>query len=119
MTDGTGGLGIGARLKRKEDARHLRGRGAFVGDFHVPGVRELAFLRSPLAHARLGDIHIPDGADGLVFTAADFADLKAPRVVIDVPGFKPSDHPPIATGKVRRRRNSPSAAPNSARRCAG
>ena len=30
--------GIGARLKRKEDARLLRGRGRFVGDIHMTGL---------------------------------------------------------------------------------
>ena len=45
--------GIGARVKRKEDFRLLRGRGRYVGDISMPGLREVAFVRSPLAHARI------------------------------------------------------------------
>ena len=44
--------GIGARLLRKEDDRFLRGRGQYVGDIKLPGMQEVAFLRSPLAHAQ-------------------------------------------------------------------
>ena len=47
------GEGIGARLLRKEDDRFLRGRGQYVGDIRLPGMQEVAFLRSPLAHARI------------------------------------------------------------------
>ncbi len=41
-----GKFGIGARLLRKEDARHLRGRGCFVADVALPGILEVAFVRS-------------------------------------------------------------------------
>ncbi len=40
------GQGVGARVPRKEDARHLHGRGTFVPDLILPGQREVAFLRS-------------------------------------------------------------------------
>jgi len=43
--------GIGARLLRKEDDRYIRGPGQFVGDIKVPGMQEVAFLRSPIALA--------------------------------------------------------------------
>ena len=46
-------MGVGASLRRKEDARFLHGRGRFVGDITRPGMLEVAFLRSPVAHARL------------------------------------------------------------------
>jgi len=42
--------GIGASVARKEDERFLRGRGQYVGDFRIPGTREVAFVRSPVAH---------------------------------------------------------------------
>ena len=32
--------GIGARIQRKEDARHLHGRGSFVSDMLLPGQSE-------------------------------------------------------------------------------
>lgn len=45
--------GIGVRVPRKEDARHLHGRDRFVSDMILPGQSEVAFLRSPIAHGRL------------------------------------------------------------------
>ena len=63
---GSGGKGVGARLERKEDERFMRGRGQFVGDMRMEGMREVAFLRSPLAHARLGAITKPVGGEGEV-----------------------------------------------------
>ena len=53
MTAGQAALGVGASLRRKEDARFLHGLGRFVGDITRPGMLEVAFLRSPVAHARL------------------------------------------------------------------
>ena len=57
-----GGQGIGARVPRKEDARHLHGRGSFVSDMVLPGQSEVAFLRSPVAHARITGFVQPAGA---------------------------------------------------------
>src|SRR5260221_13772778 len=94
-------LGVGARLPRKEDARHLRGRGQFVADLRFPHTREVAFVRSPIAHGRIRSITIPPEAKGKVFTAADFPDLKPIRAVPDIAGFKPSVQPALATDKVR------------------
>ena len=68
---GVAGKSIGARLLRKEDARHLQGRGNFVGDIGMPGMLEAAFLRSPLAHARIRGIGFAPELAGSIFTAAD------------------------------------------------
>jgi aerobic carbon-monoxide dehydrogenase large subunit len=40
-------------VKRKEDARFLRGQGTFTDDIQLPGMLHGAVLRSPLAHARI------------------------------------------------------------------
>ena len=40
-------------LRRKEDARFIRGQGTFVDDIQLPGMLHGAILRSPLAHARI------------------------------------------------------------------
>jgi aerobic carbon-monoxide dehydrogenase large subunit len=93
--------GVGARVARKEDDRHLRGRGQFVGDMTMPGMREVAFLRSPVAHARITKIEIPEELRGKVFIAADLVGVKPIRAVSGLPGFKPSEQPVLATGKVR------------------
>ncbi len=45
--------GIGARVRRKEDFRLLQGHGRYVGDIAMPGIMEVAFVRSPAAHARI------------------------------------------------------------------
>jgi aerobic carbon-monoxide dehydrogenase large subunit len=45
-------IGYG-RLKRKEDARFIRGQGTYVDDVQLPGMLHGAVLRSPLAHARI------------------------------------------------------------------
>jgi carbon-monoxide dehydrogenase large subunit len=43
-------------MKRKEDARFVRGRGQYVDDVVLPGMLHGAVLRSPLAHARIVSI---------------------------------------------------------------
>src|SRR5260370_42714340 len=44
---------IGESIKRKEDARFLRGRGNYLDDITLPGMLHMAILRSPHAHARI------------------------------------------------------------------
>ena len=44
---------IGARVKRKEDAALLTGRGTYVDNMSLPGMVWLAIVRSPYAHARI------------------------------------------------------------------
>ncbi len=51
--------GVGARLLRKEDDRFMRGRGQFVADIRLAGMQDVAFVRSPLAHARIRGIIDP------------------------------------------------------------
>ena len=43
---------IGERRLRTEDARLLTGRGRYLADHDVPGLCHVAFVRSPVAHAR-------------------------------------------------------------------
>jgi aerobic carbon-monoxide dehydrogenase large subunit len=93
--------GVGARLTRKEDDRFMRGRGQYVADIRLPGLQDVAFVRSPLAHARIQAIHIPDRYRDVVFTAADLTNVKPIRAVSGLPGFKISEQPVLATGKVR------------------
>jgi carbon-monoxide dehydrogenase large subunit len=95
------GQGIGARLLRKEDDRYMRGRGQYVGDIRLPGMQEVAFLRSPLAHARIRGIRIPPAIRNSVFIAEDLAGVSAIRADTTLPGFKSSLQPVLATGKVR------------------
>ena len=101
MAHETSGTGIGARLRRKEDARFLAGKGNYVSDIAMPGLMDVAFLRSPVAHGRIRAIRVPQGAEGSVFRAEDLAGVKPMQANSGIPGFKPSDYPPLATGKVR------------------
>jgi carbon-monoxide dehydrogenase large subunit len=95
------GKGVGSRLVRKEDDRYLRGRGQFVADIRLPGIKEVAFARSPVAHARIRGIRVPEEHRGAVFTAEDLAQVKPISAVSGLPGFKVSDQPALAAGKVR------------------
>jgi carbon-monoxide dehydrogenase large subunit len=93
--------GVGASLPRKEDDRLMRGRGQFVGDIRLPGMQDIAFVRSPLAHAIIRGITIPAQYRTCVFTADDLSGVQPIRAVSGLPGFKVSVQPPLATGKVR------------------
>ena len=100
-TDAAGAQGVGARLSRKEDDRFLRGRGQYVADIRIAGLQDVAFVRSPLAHARIKAIHVPEPYRDVVFTAADLVGVNPIRAVSGLPGFKISEQPVLATGKVR------------------
>jgi carbon-monoxide dehydrogenase large subunit len=93
--------GIGQRVRRKEDARHLHGRGSFVSDMMLPAQSEVAFLRSPVAHGRIRRIAKPAGFESAVFTQADLAGMKPIVAPATVPGYKLSEWPALAQGKVR------------------
>jgi aerobic carbon-monoxide dehydrogenase large subunit len=45
-------MGYGS-MKRKEDARFIRGKGRYLDDIKLPGMLHAAILRSPYAHARI------------------------------------------------------------------
>ena len=98
--------GVGASLLRREDERHLHGRGEFVSDIKLPGTMEVAFLRSLHAHARIKSITVPPEAAGRVFAAADLPQVAPIRVVTQAAG-----------AKSRPSRVSPATL--SSKRCAG
>jgi carbon-monoxide dehydrogenase large subunit len=93
--------GIGARVPRKEDARLLHGRGRYVSDIILPGQSEVAFLRSPAAHATLRGITKPQGLSSAVFTSADLTGVQPIAAPCTVPSYKVSLQYPLARGKVR------------------
>ena len=92
--------GVGARLLRKEDSRHLAGRGQFVSDLKLPFTHDVAFVRSPHAHARITGITVPPELKDSVFCAADLA-LPAMVAVPLVSGFNVAGYPVMAADKVR------------------
>jgi carbon-monoxide dehydrogenase large subunit len=93
--------GVGARLPRKEDERLLRGRGEFVADIRLLGMLEAAFVRSPMAHARLAAIRKPAGEEHRVFTMADLAGVQPIVADSGLAGFRSAPQYPLARDKVR------------------
>jgi carbon-monoxide dehydrogenase large subunit len=95
---------VGASLKRLEDPRLLRGQATFVDDLRLPGVRHVAFARSPHPHAAFrldagGATAVP-GVDR-VFTATDFPGVTGIPVVIVHEALRPCAQPPLARARVR------------------
>ncbi|CAM3755739.1 xanthine dehydrogenase family protein molybdopterin-binding subunit [Bordetella sputigena] len=93
--------GVGARVPRKEDARHLHGKGNFVADMAMPGLSEVAFLRSPLAHARIAGTRVDDSVTACVVLRTDMADCTDIVADSTLPTYQSSAQPPLASGKVR------------------
>jgi carbon-monoxide dehydrogenase large subunit len=93
--------GVGASLRRKEDDRFLNGKGQYVADIRLAGMMDVAFVRSPVAHARIRGVSIPPACRPMSFVAADLEGVKPIRAVSGLPGFKVSEQPVLADGKVR------------------
>jgi carbon-monoxide dehydrogenase large subunit len=93
--------GIGVSQKRNEDARFLHGRGQYLADLRFQGLKEVAFVRSPLAHARLRGIEVPARHRDAVFAADDLQDAGAIDARSSAPGFQLSVQFPLARDKVR------------------
>ncbi len=91
---------MGESVPRKEDDRYLRGMGEFVGDIRLHDMIEMAFTRSPVAHARVLGIRKPAGRESQVLVAADLVGVKPITAVSGLPGFKPSPQPILASDKV-------------------
>ena len=93
-------IGFG-RLRRKEDARFIRGQGSFVDDLQLPGMLHGAVLRSPFAHARIVSIDASAALQHpkvhLVLTGADLA----ARGLAWMPTMSSDTQAVLATDKVR------------------
>jgi carbon-monoxide dehydrogenase large subunit len=93
-------------MPRLEDGPLLRGLARFVDDLKPDGVRHVAFLRSPLASARVEGVDVSAAREGsgvvAVFTAADLEGSCDPmRVHLTTPGAIAPDRPIIASDRVR------------------
>lgn len=95
------GQGIGHAVLRVEDRRFLEGRGEYLADLNIPDALDLAFVRSPVAHARLRGLQIPEAAREQVFAAEHIGFVKPIVAVSAAPGFRYSEYPPLARGKLR------------------
>ena len=97
---------LGARVKRIEDPRLLRGEAAYVDDLHQPGLLHMAILRSPHAHARLGAIELTRARalPGVVdaFSLHAFGEQPpAFPVLLPPPDAKPAPQFPLGRDRVR------------------
>ncbi|WP_084516948.1 xanthine dehydrogenase family protein molybdopterin-binding subunit [Microtetraspora niveoalba] len=102
-----GGNEVGRARRRKEDARLVTGRTQWTDNIQLPGLLHVAFLRSPMAHARITrvDTSVARTQPGVVavFSGADFAAEQG-----SLPCAWPvsediviPDHPPMAVTEVR------------------
>ena len=102
---------MGAHVKRKEDPRLITGSGSYVGDLKLPGMHYVAFVRSPYAHAHIGEIDASAALalDGVVAVvtgdelAAHTEPMPFPFEVGSADGEANSarTHHALTTGKVR------------------
>jgi carbon-monoxide dehydrogenase large subunit len=93
--------GVGASVLRLEDERYLHGRGRFIADIRLSEMLEVAFVRSPLAHARIRGIGKPAGREASVFVMSDLEGITGIRANSGLPGFRSSVQPILASEKVR------------------
>jgi len=104
--------GIGASVRRKEDARFLNGRGNYTDDINRPGQLHAYVKRSDRAHAKINGIDTAAAAKApgvvAVFTGPDMAaenigGLPCGWQIHNKDGSPMAEppHPVIAVGKVR------------------
>jgi carbon-monoxide dehydrogenase large subunit len=93
-------MGFG-RMKRKEDARFIRGQGRYVDDVQLPRMLHGAVLRAPVAHARILSIDVSAALQHpkvhAVITGADLAE----RGMAWMPTLSADVQAVLATDKVR------------------
>ncbi|MEU4829771.1 xanthine dehydrogenase family protein molybdopterin-binding subunit [Streptosporangium sp. NPDC023615] len=98
---------VGRARRRKEDARLVTGRTTWTDNIQLPGMTYVAFLRSPMAHARITrvDTSAARGLSGVVaaYSGRDLAGEQG-----SLPCAWPvsedvliPDHPPMAVDEVR------------------
>ena len=98
---------VGKARRRKEDARLLTGRTSWTDNLSQPGMLQVMFLRSPMAHARITGVDVSAARDlpGVVavFSGRDLAaeqgSLPCAWQVTD--NVVIPDHPPMAVSEVR------------------
>ena len=93
--------GIGESIKRKEDARFLRGQGHYLDDFVLPRMAHMAILRSPHAHARIKSIDTAAASAKPGVIAVVTGDLMAQHKLAWMPTLSGDTQAVLATDKVR------------------
>jgi carbon-monoxide dehydrogenase large subunit len=98
----TAGLnGAYGSLRRKEDARFLRGKGQFIDDIELPGMLHGAVLRSPLPHARIVSVDTTAAEAHPQVEAVLTGETLAARNLAWMPTLSQDVQAVLATDKVR------------------
>ena len=97
---------IGASLLRKEDARHLHGRGMFIADINMPGTQEIAFVRSQRAHANVRQVTKPSELGARVFTLAEIGQINILEAGPELAAHRHSPYPPTGGSPSSLRRTN-------------
>lgn len=97
---------IGQPLRRREDFKLLTGKGRYVDDIKRPGMLHMAVLRSPHAHADIGNVDLSRAAASpgvrLALSGKDLAGKIGPIMPNWVlPGSKVPFRPVLAIDRVR------------------
>jgi aerobic carbon-monoxide dehydrogenase large subunit len=116
MTAHRPGRFVGQSILRREDQRLLTGQGQYVADLVFPRMLHVAFVRSPVAHARIRSVDVSRAAAApgvaLVMSGAELLKLlpPVPDTQLSLPAKWKTDvrhklhnpqQPLLATDKVR------------------
>ncbi len=93
--------GVGHSVKRKEDARFIRGRGQYFDDITLPGMLHMEILRSPYAHARINSIDTSAAASLPGVVAVVTGELMAQHNLAWMPTLSGDTQAVLVTDKVR------------------
>jgi aerobic carbon-monoxide dehydrogenase large subunit len=93
--------GIGHSVKRKEDARFIRGKGNYVEDVKLPGMLYLELLRAPMAHATINSIDTSEAEALPGVVAVVTGELMAQHGLAWMPTLSGDTQAVLATDKVR------------------
>jgi aerobic carbon-monoxide dehydrogenase large subunit len=101
VTAGPERSGAYGPVRRKEDARFIRGQGRFVDDIQLPGMLHGAILRSPLAHARIVSVDTAAAQAHPKVAAVITGEVLAGRALAWMPTLSQDVQAVLATDKVR------------------
>ncbi len=98
---------VGSSVPRREDARLLLGGGSYIDDLSFPGQGHMVFVRSPFAHATIGDVDVsqaqsmPGVRSALTARDINEAGLRPLTCHTSIPGQCDVERPIIAARHVR------------------
>ncbi|GAA1810966.1 xanthine dehydrogenase family protein molybdopterin-binding subunit [Actinomadura chokoriensis] len=98
---------VGSPRRRSEDARLITGRTKWTDNMTPAGTLHVAFLRSPLAHARITGVDTSRAKQSpnvvAVFSGQDLAEEQGslPCAWVVTEDMKLPEHPPMAVHEVR------------------